>query len=92
MGKILPASVIYEDRDEGLVGSLAIYIGALAAVVLVLGTPVYLLNMPKQTENHGMAAYAAPPGTQLIPGRSARIVMPDSSLRTRLAATKTAPR
>ncbi len=76
--------IITNDADEGLVTSLVIYIGALAAVVLVLGTPVYLLNMPSQSENHGVAAYVAPRGTQVLPDRRAFNATPDSTLRTRL--------
>jgi hypothetical protein len=64
--------VISNDADEGLVTSLLMYVGALAAVLLLLGTPVYLLNMPSQSENHGVAVYAAPPGTRVIPQLSAR--------------------
>ena len=59
--------IISNDADEGLVTSLLMYVGALAAVLLVLGTPVYLLNMPQHTENHGLAVYQAPRGTRLLP-------------------------
>jgi hypothetical protein len=77
--------VISNDADEGVVTSLVIYNAALAAVLLVLGTPVYLLNMPAQSKNLGTAAYEAPRGTQLFPDRVARSVTLDSSLRARFS-------
>ena len=84
--------IISNDADEGLITSLLMYVGALAVTVLVLGTPVYLLNMPRQIENHGVAAYEAPRGTRLLPEVNRRNVAQDLSIATRVNATRPAPR
>ena len=92
MGKISHASVISDNRDEGLVGSLVIYIGAISAVLLLLVTPVYLLATPTQVENHGMAGYAAPPGTRLLPEPNRRNVALGIGPATRIGVTTFARR
>ena len=68
-------AIITNDADEGLVTSLLMYIGAVVAVAVVIGTPVWLLNMPTQFESSGMAGYQAPPGTRLLPDRR-RVELP----------------
>jgi hypothetical protein len=84
--------VISTDADQGLVTSLVIYIGAIAAGLLMLVTPVYLLATPKQVENHGMAVYAAPAGTRLLPGRGAGNVALAIGPATRISVTTFARR
>jgi hypothetical protein len=58
---------VSDDADEGLGLSLAIYLAAIGAAILVLGTPVYFATKPTQLGNPGMAAYQAPAGTRLVP-------------------------
>lgn len=78
---------------EGLGLSLAIYLAAIGAVLVVLGTPIYLFTGPTQLENHGLAAYHAPPGTRLIPEiRPKAALALDLSDRSKPAATKIARR
>ncbi|MBV9556189.1 MAG: hypothetical protein JO254_03850 [Pseudolabrys sp.] len=56
----------YRDKSEGLAGSLVIYAVALAAVLVIVATPVYFLTGGVRYENPGMNAYTPPAGATLI--------------------------
>jgi hypothetical protein len=53
-------------ENEGLGGSLLLYITAILAVVSVVAIPTYWFASGKTLENPGMAAYDAPYGATLI--------------------------
>jgi hypothetical protein len=82
---------VSDDADEGLGLSLATYLTAIGAAILVLGTPIYFATGPTRLENPGMASYQAPGRTRLIPesGSKAALDLSDGSKST---ATKIARR
>jgi hypothetical protein len=59
--------IVSDDKDEGLAASLAIYLAAISATVLVVGTPIYLMTRPTHVENPGMSAYQPPSRVRPIP-------------------------
>jgi hypothetical protein len=82
-------ATISNDPAEGLGLSLTIYVAAIAAAVVVLGTPIYFATKAVQHENPGLAAYRAPPGTRVIPEmKQNNDLALDLGERSKPAATK----
>jgi hypothetical protein len=58
---------VSDDADEGLGLSLATYLAAIGAAILVLGTSIYFATGPTRLENPGLAAYQPLGRIRLIP-------------------------
>ena len=82
--------IVSDNEDEGLGTSLAIYAAAISMVVLVFGTPIYLITGPTHIENPGMSAYQPPPRARLIPEIRPNDELAYDMRRPKLVVTKIA--
>jgi len=81
----------YTPEEQGLAGSLLIYMAGLVAVAAVILVPAYLMNMPERHENFGLAAYNPPPGARLLPVAKPRLMATAKSRTTVDSAQENGP-